>query len=104
MTSIKPPSHTQHRVTTRLLNALIAAIGAVVVVAAVATPKAAYSVEPTSKTIHKPTAQQTKKKGAVKIKHQRSTSEETTTERDRRLTRECKGAPNAGACLGYVRK
>lgn len=34
---------------------------------------------------------------------QRSTSEETRGERDRRLTRECRGRPNAGACLGYVR-
>ena len=27
---------------------------------------------------------------------------ETTVERDRRLSRECKGLPNAGACLGYA--
>ncbi|MBS0316991.1 MAG: hypothetical protein JSR49_07705 [Proteobacteria bacterium] len=26
---------------------------------------------------------------------------ETRAERDRRLQRECKGLPNAGACLGY---
>lgn len=30
-------------------------------------------------------------------------SGETTAERDRRLSRECKGMPNAGACLGYTR-
>lgn len=29
-------------------------------------------------------------------------SGETTAERDRRLLRECKGRPNAGACLGYA--
>ena len=29
-------------------------------------------------------------------------SAETTAERDRRLKRECKGRPNAGACLGYA--
>lgn len=29
-------------------------------------------------------------------------SGETTAERDRRLRRECKGRPNAGACLGYA--
>ena len=29
-------------------------------------------------------------------------SAETTSERDRRLFRECKGRPNAGACLGYA--
>lgn len=29
-------------------------------------------------------------------------SEETQAQRDRRLKRECKGRPNAGACLGYA--
>lgn len=28
---------------------------------------------------------------------------ESVKERDRRLKRECKGRPNAGACLGYTR-
>jgi len=28
--------------------------------------------------------------------------EETTSERDRRLLRECKGRVNAGACAGYT--
>lgn len=42
------------------------------------------------------------KKGSVKVKHQRSTSEEGTAERERRLYRECRGRPNAGACLGYA--
>ena len=45
-----------------------------------------------------------KKKGSVKVKHQRSSSEESTSERDRRLYRECKGLRNAGACLGYTRR
>lgn len=31
-----------------------------------------------------------------------SPSHESTAERDRRLKRECKGRPNAGACLGYA--
>ena len=48
--------------------------------------------------------QEAKKKGSVKIKHQRSTSEESTAERDRRLYRECKGRPNAGACLGFTQR
>lgn len=30
-------------------------------------------------------------------------SAESTAERDRRLRRECRGRPNAGACLGYTR-
>ncbi|MEP6558112.1 MAG: hypothetical protein ABJB17_06505 [Burkholderiales bacterium] len=45
---------------------------------------------------------------AAKHKSKRSTakesyagSAETTKERERRLTRECRGRPNAGACLGY---
>ncbi len=50
------------------------------------------------------TSQPTKKIGTVKIKHQRSTSEESTAERDRRLYRECRGRPNAGACLGYTQR
>lgn len=54
------------------------------------------------------TSQQTNahhtKKGSVKIEHQRSPSEESAAQRDRRLARECKGAPNAGACIGYTRK
>lgn len=45
-----------------------------------------------------------KKKGVSKITYQRSTSEESSAERDRRLYRECKGMHNAGACRGYTRK
>lgn len=33
----------------------------------------------------------------------KSPSEETAAQRERRLLRECKGRPNAGACLGYTR-
>ena len=44
-----------------------------------------------------------KKKGVTKITYQRSSSEETTAERDRRMYRECKGMHNAGACRGYTR-
>lgn len=31
-----------------------------------------------------------------------SASQESTKERERRLLRECKGRPNAGACSGYT--
>jgi hypothetical protein len=34
---------------------------------------------------------------------QRTSSDESSAERDRRLARECRGLPNAGACLGYTR-
>lgn len=45
-----------------------------------------------------------KKKGVSKVTYQRSSSEESTAERDRRMYRECKGMHNAGACRGYTRK
>lgn len=44
-----------------------------------------------------------KKKGVSKVTYQRSASEETRSERDRRMYRECKGMHNAGACRGYTR-
>jgi len=37
-----------------------------------------------------------------RILHLPSPSEESQAQRDRRLTRECRGLPNAGACLGYA--
>jgi len=45
-----------------------------------------------------------KKSRAVKVKHQQNNSQESAAERERRLYRECKGLPNAGACLGYTRR
>lgn len=50
------------------------------------------------------TGESAKKKGASKVTYQRSASEESSAERDRRLYRECKGMHNAGACRGYTRK
>jgi hypothetical protein len=41
--------------------------------------------------------------GRVRILNTRSSSEETSLERDRRLYRECQGRPNSGACAGYTR-
>lgn len=49
------------------------------------------------------TSESAKKKGTTKVTYQRSSSEESRAERDRRLYRECKGMNNAGACLGYTR-
>ncbi len=43
-----------------------------------------------------------KDKAAKAPKVTPSSSDETRAERDRRLQRECKGRPNAGACLGYA--
>jgi hypothetical protein len=49
------------------------------------------------------TSESTKKKGVTKVTYQRSSSEESPSERDRRMYRECRGRHNAGACLGYTR-
>lgn len=37
-----------------------------------------------------------------KAKRSKNLGSESAAERDRRLLRECKGLPNAGACLGYA--
>lgn len=37
-----------------------------------------------------------------RIVHLPSPSAESAQQRDRRLARECRGLPNAGACLGYA--
>lgn len=50
------------------------------------------------------TTASTAKNKPTKVKYIRSSSEESSTERDRRLYRECRGQTNAGACLGYTRK
>ena len=43
-----------------------------------------------------------KPKGASQVRILKDSSE-STAERNRRLLRECKGRPNAGACAGYTR-
>lgn len=45
-----------------------------------------------------------KRKGVNKVIYQRSSSEETPAQHDKRMYRECKGMHNAGACRGYTRK
>lgn len=42
-------------------------------------------------------------KKQARAKQPKSSSEESSAERDRRLKRECQGRNNAGACLGYTR-
>jgi hypothetical protein len=49
-----------------------------------------------------PATGQAEPKQAGKAKFYRG-SEETVSERERRLYRECQGRPNAGACAGYAR-
>ena len=48
------------------------------------------------------TTASTSPKAGHRAKRAKNSSQETTAERDRRLKRECKGLPNAGACLGYA--
>ena len=75
-----------------------ALLAASIALGLIAAPSAALA----KRTSDKPatTNAPTKKKGT----YQRSSSEETTAERDRRMYRECKGMHNAGACRGYTRK
>ncbi|WP_342132463.1 hypothetical protein [Hydrogenophaga sp. OTU3427] len=48
-------------------------------------------------------AAQTKRpRGSSSVKVVPSGSQESTAERERRLKRECRGRPNAGACLGFA--
>lgn len=43
------------------------------------------------------------KKKPARVSFVKSESGETASERERRLIRECRGRPDAGACLGYAR-
>mgnify|MGYP006182422551 FL=1 len=45
----------------------------------------------------------TPKKKPARVTFVKSSSGETASERERRLIRECRGRPDAGACLGYAR-
>jgi hypothetical protein len=73
------------------------ALVAAPVLAAVSDTKAAA----TSTGQEKPS--DVKKQSPRRAKFVKGPSEESRAERDRRLKRECKGRPNAGACLGYTR-
>jgi hypothetical protein len=42
------------------------------------------------------------RKPAGKVTFHKAPSEESAAARDKRLKRECKGRPNAGACLGHA--
>ena len=93
------PATTPRRLTAALLSTCLA-------VGALALPLQTQGAS--KKSINQDTEAATpthsKKKGVSKVTYQRSSSEETATERDRRLYRECRGLPNAGACLGYTRR
>ncbi len=42
------------------------------------------------------------RKPPAKVTFHKSSSEESAAAREKRLKRECKGRPNAGACLGHA--
>ena len=103
MTS-KPMHQMDSSLAARRTNPVFRILSVLAAVSVMSLPASAYSADTPSKSAHKATEQQGQKKGSLKIKHHRSPSEENTAQRDRRLYRECKGMPNAGACLGYTRK
>ncbi len=94
----------QLRTTALCLALLIAgALTAPAWAAAPASPANVGTVSPTE-TPAKPAKAAKEKKKSTKtntVKYEKG-SAETTSERDRRLFRECKGRPNAGACMGYA--
>lgn len=49
------------------------------------------------------TEKEVPKKKPSRVTFVKSSSAETPSERERRLIRECRGRPDAGACLGYAR-
>ena len=79
-----------------------ALLAASIALGLIAAPSAALA----KRTSDKPatTNAPAKKKGVTKVTYQRSSSEESTAERDRRMYRECKGLHNAGACRGYTQR
>ena len=63
---------------------------------------AAAAGAPPSRKASKPKKARQAKKTQPVVQPERTPSGETVTNRERRLTRECKGRPNAGACLGFA--
>jgi hypothetical protein len=79
---------------------LAAALAAPVQAATPASPATAGTLSP-PETPPKPAKAKKKTTKTNTVKYEKG-SAESTSERDRRLYRECKGRPNAGACLGYA--
>ena len=67
---------------------------------ALAAPASAATADTTAPAAPTP-GPKVRKKHATKLIFDPG-SGETRAERERRLTRECRGRPNAGACLGYA--
>ena len=95
--SLLPPAPSRRRMPLRSGIALLA----LVIISALAAPESAQAKS--RKNHQNTTSGDAHKKGASKTTYRPSSSEETRAERERRLSRECKGMPNAGACKGYTR-
>lgn len=100
MQSEHPPHHTTTHPLHQSLRALLTAGFALGLLTCVGVTQAKGSTD--DKTHAAKTSP--KKKSVRKVTYQRSASEETAAERDRRMFRECRGLHNAGACRGYTRK
>jgi hypothetical protein len=80
--------------TVRALPCLIAAFALVGALPAQAASSGARSTSAQ-------TVKTAKKQNSHSVKFIKNPNQETPADRERRLARECKGMPNAGACLGY---
>ena len=89
------------RIKTMGLAALLAGAMAAPTLAATPDTTTAASSGQAAPAPTQPGKTKTSKKKSGTVKYDKG-SAETTAERDRRLKRECKGRPNAGACLGYT--
>lgn len=93
----------------RILSLASLLVSALALPTQAATPSTAPGTPPTTMSgpgdaapaANPPEKHKHKKKKTGTVKYDKG-STETTAERDRRLKRECKGRPNAGACLGYA--
>jgi len=91
----------QLRATPLYLALLLAtALATPIQAATPASPATAGTLSP-PETPPKPAKAKKKSTKTNTVKYEKG-SAESTSERDRRLFRECKGRPNAGACLGYA--
>ena len=62
----------------------------------------ARPVPPTHSAAQPPERSERASRRKPRIVHLPSPAQESSAQRDRRLARECRGLPNAGACLGYA--
>ncbi len=81
---------------------LASTLATAVVLTFLAAPQDSFAGKP--KHPNAGTAQKAKGKGAAKVTYRPSPSEESRAERERRLFRECRGLPDAGACRGFTRR